>query len=147
MTKVFFQQPNEYQFEDLYIGQRITFPDNTSVYCEEGITITREMQNAFMRLTGNVQQSHTQGDLVYGMLTASFYSTLAGVFLPGKFAMCQDMKITFNKPVYIGDALQISGEITELSEATRRITVKAEIRNQHGERVSKCVLGIGVTEQ
>jgi 3-hydroxybutyryl-CoA dehydratase len=140
---VFFQNSNEYKFDGLTVGQEVQFPEYSK---REGIVITEEMQRTFQKLTGNVQPVHIETPLVYGMLIASFYSTLAGVFLPGKFALCHSMDLTFNKPVYIGDSLIVHGKITEINESVRQITVKARIINQRNEVVSKCILGIGLTE-
>ena len=50
------------------------------------------------------------------------------------------------KPVYIGDRLSVTGKITELNEALKRITIKARIRNQKGETVSRATLAVGVSE-
>lgn len=140
---MFFQESNDFALHDLRVGQIIVFPD-------EGILITRDMQDCFKNLSGNVQPIHTEinehGTLVYGMLTGIYYSTLAGVFLPGKNALCHEMKISFNKPVYVGDKITITGKITEISEALSQITVKAQIKNQKNEIVSKSIMSIGVLD-
>ena len=145
---MYFQEANDFRFADLKIGQSETLG--------EGINVTVEMLQAFKNLSGDVSPCHVdeefatskgfKGQVVYGMLSASFYSTLVGVFLPGKYALFQKADIDFSKPVYVGDTLTVSGKITEMSEAVRQITIKAEIRNQNGERVSKARLEVGLTE-
>jgi len=143
--------PNEFCLSDLYIGQEIEFPHE-----DEGMPLTQEMQHCFTSLSGDTNPIHIDkafalsngfsGILCYGMLTASFYSTLVGVYLPGKYAIFQEADISFSKPVYIGDKLRIKGKITQIHESVKRIIIKAEIRNQHNERVSKAILAVGLTE-
>lgn len=145
---MYFQEANELHFADLRVGQSETLGD--------GVNVTAEMLSAFKDLSGDVSPCHVdeefavskgfKGKVVYGMLSASFYSTLVGVFLPGKYALFQKADIDFCKPVYVGDTLTVSGKISEISEAVKQITIKAEIRNQNGERVSKARLEVGLTE-
>lgn len=120
------------------------------------VTVTKEMHEAFTRLTGDVNPMHMTEEyaqehgyahrLVYGMLTASFYSTLVGVYLPGEHCIFHEVNTTFNAPVYEGDTLQIKGEVVEVHELFRRVKIKAEIRNQHGKKVSRATLMVGVQE-
>jgi acyl dehydratase len=80
------------------------------------------------------------------MLTASFYSTLVGVYLPGKYAIFQEADINFRSPAYIGDTLTVKGKITEIDPVLKRIYIKAEIQNQYGKKVSTAALAVGLTE-
>jgi 3-hydroxybutyryl-CoA dehydratase len=77
-------------------------------------------------------------------LTASFYSTLIGVYLPGKYSIFQKSDISFNKPVYIGDTLSVSGKISDINYVLNRVVIKAEIRNQNKEKVSIATLVVGM---
>jgi len=138
---------NEYKFDNITINQREEFT----------VTITSSMLDMFREITGDVNPMHTEDEyakrqgydsrISYGMLTASFYSTLVGVYLPGKYCIFQECKISFNKPVYVNDILCISGEVTEIHEVLKRITIKAVIRNQRNEKVSKATLVVGVYEE
>jgi 3-hydroxybutyryl-CoA dehydratase len=143
------QKPNEARLGDLLVGQEVSFP-------EEGLPVTAEMQHLFLGLTGDNSPCHMdegfaiekgfRGRLVYGMLTASFYSTLVGVYLPGKYALFQEAHIDFCSPVYTGDTLTVKGKITEIDPVLKRVYIKAEIRNQSGKKVSKASLAVGLTE-
>jgi acyl dehydratase len=150
---------NEFKLADLYIGQQIPSPPVDVSQGDNGylsFTITEAMHHAFMEITGDISPVHISADyakergfndvLVYGMLTASFYSTLIGVYLPGKYGVFQKCDISFNKPVYIGDVLFVSGKISDIHYELKRITIKAEIRNQRKEKVSSATLIAGVTE-
>jgi acyl dehydratase len=114
------------------------------------------MHYAFTKITGDISPIHLSAEyanekgfrdvLVYGMLTASFYSTLIGVYLPGKYGVFQKCDVSFNKPVYIGDTLFVSGKVSDIHYELKRITIKAEIKNQHNEKVSAATLIVGITE-
>lgn len=87
------------------------------------------------------------GKVVYGMLTASLYSTLVGVYLPGKWAILQEINIQFNRPVYVDDQLLVSGEIKELHDTFKQILIIAQIKNHRNERVSKAWIKVGLIER
>ena len=117
------------------------------------VQISEEMMQSFCKFTGDINPLHVDinfarkngyfDKLVYGMLTSSFYSTLVGVYLPGKYCILQDIHIKFHNPVYIGDKLTVEGIVTEVFESTKRILIKATIKNQHGEKVSSAVIKVG----
>ena len=68
--------------------------------------------------------------MVYGMYTASLYSMLVGVYLPGERRLFHECDIHFCAPVYIGDVLTVRGSVKEIDPRFSRIVLKAEIRNQ-----------------
>lgn len=80
------------------------------------------------------------------MLVSAFYSTLAGVYLPGKNCLLQSVDIKMRLPVFIGDMLMVEGTVSEIHEELGIIRVKASISNQNGKKVSKAVLQMGVTK-
>ena len=163
---------NAYRFSDLKLGMTEEFCTaevrggggaavcNTETdTCAQGaypLEISRESLEMFRDLTGDISPIHIDesyarergfaGRVCYGMLISAFYSTLVGVYLPGKYALFQEAHISMAKPVYIGDRLSVTGKITELNEALKRITIKARIRNQKGETVSRATLAVGVSE-
>ena len=119
------------------------------------VQITEKMQNEFRDNTGDINPMHSDPDfakekgfddtLVFGMLTASFFSTLVGVYLPGKNCLFQECKnIRFHNPVFIGDQLTIQGEVIEIDERFKRITIKAIIRKQDQKKVCSAKLMVGV---
>ena len=84
------------------------------------------------------------GRVTYGMLTASFLSTLAGVYLPGKWCLIQRVETDFPKPVYPGDTLTVTGTVKEKDETFRHITLAVRIRNQAGDTVLRGKMRLGV---
>lgn len=137
---------NHYQFKDIYVGLKEEFQ----------VTITKEMLAQFRQMTGDVNPLHTEEDfakakgyetnVAYGMLTASFLSTLAGVYLPGERSLIHSVESKFTKPVYVGDTLTISGQVTECNEMFSVFTMKTTIVNQNGEKVLRGKMQVGVLE-
>ena len=135
---------NHYMFEELKEGISADFT----------VKVTAEMQELFTTLSGDENPMHMTDDyarangyenrLVYGMLTASFYSRLVGMYLPGEHCIFHEADIKFNAPVYVGDELTVFGEVAECDEVFRRIKIKAYIKNQSGKKVSKATLYVGV---
>ena len=136
---------NHYTISDIRVGMSAEF----------SVTVTEEKMTLFRDLTGDCNPLHTDevhakakgypGRVVYGMLCASLYSTLAGAYLPGEHCLLQQVDSKFRKPVFIGDTLTVRGEVTEVSEGLRRITVKAKIRNQNGTLVGTADIYAGVS--
>ncbi len=135
---------NQYRFEDIYVGLKEEFQ----------VTVTEDMLKQFCMMTGDVNPLHTdaavakekgyESNVAYGMLTASFLSTLAGVYLPGERSLIHSVESKFTKPVYAGDILTISGQVTECNEMFSVFTMKTVIVNQKGEKVLRGKMQVGV---
>ena len=81
------------------------------------------------------------------MLTASFYSTVAGLYLPGKYSLIHSFdEISFMKPVFIGDELTVNAEVIDKDEALKMIRLQVIIENQENKKVSKAKMKILVTK-
>jgi 3-hydroxybutyryl-CoA dehydratase len=137
---------NEFKFSEIYLGLEVSF---TAIINEEKMT-------AFLNITGDVSPLHVDAafarqkgfkdKVTYGMLSASFYSTLVGVYLPGRYAVLHGLDIKFMKPVYAGDKLTISGKVAYINESYKQIEVKSLIINQDNVKVSKALIKIGITQ-
>ncbi len=135
---------NRYSVEEIEAGMEEAFQ----------VTITEEMLNKFKEITGDVNPLHTDETfaktkgydscVAYGMLTASFLSTLAGVYLPGEKSLIHSVETKFVKPVFVGDILTVTGKVTERNELFSVITLKVTIKNQNGEKVLRGSMQIGV---
>lgn len=133
---------NEYTYEQIDAGHRESFT----------VTVTEEMMEQFLRMTGDVNPLHMDAGyartrqyedrVVYGMLTSAFYSTLAGVYLPGKYSLIHSVESKFLRPVYVGDCLTVSGTVKEKEDAYRMLILHLLITNQKGEKVSKGTMQI-----
>ena len=90
------------------------------------------------------KSSGMKGKVVYGMLSSAFYSTLVGVYLPGKYALLHEISLQFSKPVFIGDKLKISGEVVSINDTFNQIVLKAQIINQNLQKISRAKIKIGI---
>lgn len=135
---------NEYTIKDLTEGKKESF----------SVTVTEEMMSRFFENTGDCNPFHSDADfaknvagykdkVVYGMLTASFLSTLAGVYLPGKYSLIQDVKVSFPQAVYVGDTLEVCGEVVSVHESLNNFGMKVSIVNQKGECVLRGKMTVG----
>jgi acyl dehydratase len=134
---------NEYRWSDLSIGLKHSFD----------ASFTAQDTAAFAKLSGDTNPQHTDeeyaksaaftGPVLFGMLVASLYSQLAGVYLPGKFALLQGMNVDFNSPCYAGDRLTCAGEIVFMNKAYQRFEIEATTRKQDRELVSKALIRVG----
>jgi 3-hydroxybutyryl-CoA dehydratase len=112
------------------------------------------MMDMFLKLSGDDNPLHRdtafaaargfRDRVAYGLLSASFYSTLAGVHLPGRNCLLHGVDVSFLAPVYVGDVLTVAGEIIHLTDAYRQAQIAATITNGQGEKVSKAKIRIGL---
>lgn len=137
---------NEYTYETISVGIEESF----------SVTISEEMLNNFKALSGDENPMHNDEEyaiehgfsskIVYGMLTASFYSKLAGMYLPGKYCILKSVESFFERPVYVNDTLTVKGKVKEKDERFNQIIVKAKIVNSNGKTVSKANIIAGFYE-
>ena len=99
--------------------------------------------NPFHRDDDFARKHGFRSHAAFGMLTASFLSTLAGMYLPGEKSIIQNTEVKFMQPVYPGDTLLISGEVAEKNDAYRVIRIKVSIKNDAGKKVLRGSMQIG----
>ncbi|MCF0142117.1 MAG: MaoC family dehydratase N-terminal domain-containing protein [Parasporobacterium sp.] len=136
---------NTYTYEEINTGHQESF----------NVTVTREMCDSFRNITGDINPLHKDKEtaesrgyedtVVFGMLTASFLSTLAGVYLPGERSLIQQVEVKFSKPVFPGDELTVTGKVSEKNDTFRFIVLKVEIK-RGSEKVLKGTMQIGVLD-
>ena len=137
---------NYYHYEDLSVGQTEEF----------SAVVSEDMLETFKQISGDSNPLHNDDSfakshgypqrVVYGMLTASFLSTLAGMYLPGAYCLIQSVETKFVNPVFIGDKLLVSGTVAELNDSVRQIVLKVVVTNQDGKKVLRGTMKLGVLE-
>ena len=138
---------NEYKFNDIQIGAEVSFSYN----------LDKEKMSKFFEITGDNNPLHTDLDyaiengynenVVYGQLTASALSTLAGVYMPGKYSLIHSIETSFLKPVFLSTCpLKIVGKVEDKDERFKFIILKFSIFNNKGEKVCKGKMKVGVIE-
>lgn len=138
---------NEYRISEISVGMSESF----------STTVTENMMQGFLDITGDENPLHINNDfarergfegrVVYGMLTASLISTLGGCYIPGKYCLIQGVEIKFSKPVFIGDTLNVAGEVIKVDYDLKYLEIKVIIRNQSNEKVLRGVLKAGVMDE
>lgn len=137
---------NHYTLSELHVGLSAEF----------SYKVTPEKMALFFELTGDDSPIHMDADyaaqrgyenrVMYGMLGASLFSTLAGVYLPGEHCLLHSVECKFAKPVLVGETLTVRGEITEINETFREITIKGIIFNAEGKKVTRAIIKAGVAQ-
>ena len=138
---------NHYSFEDIKTGMSESFTAK----------ITSEMMDSFREVSGDINPLHNDKEfakehgfndrVVFGMLTSSFLSTLAGVYLPGEKSLIHEVDVKFKKPVFVGDVLTIKGEVSEINADFKVFTMKVTMINQKDEKVLRGSMRIGLLEK
>jgi 3-hydroxybutyryl-CoA dehydratase len=136
----------EYLFSEIVVGLKHSFE----------VILSEDKMQKFLEISGDTNPMHLDSTyakakgmkdrVVYGMLSSSFYSTLVGVYLPGKFALLHQINLQFSKPVFVGDKLIISGEVVSINDTFRQIEVKAQIFNQNLQKISRAKIKIGIVK-
>ena len=109
------------------------------------VKITEDILNNFASISGDFNPLHMdeeyakstkfQKRVCHGMLLASFFSRLIGMYIPGKSSLYFSQSLNFVAPCFIGDTLKISGTITKKTSATKMLTLNTEIHNQNKDCV------------
>ena len=133
-------------YEQLHIGLSASFER----------LLKAEDLDAFAALSGDHNSLHTDqayavaggfpGRVAHGMLSGALYSTLVGMHLPGLRALLMGIDISFHAPVFAGDRLTISGEITHRQDAFKLIEITAKIVDQDGRKLSKAKIKVGLRD-
>ena len=114
---------------------------------EKSVRYSRKLNCYYAHMDAEYAQKRGYpGRVVYGMLGASFFSTLAGVYLPGEHCLLHGVECKFAKPVFIGDTLTITGTVVNVSEAVAEAEIKAVITNQDGKRVTRGIIKAGLAK-
>ena len=116
------------KFDEFEVGQKHKFE----------VTVTKDKVEEFMRVTGDRNPIHHDKifasdtrfgrPVCHGMLLASFFSTIVGMYLPGEGALYLTQELNFRKPVFVGDTVEVSGEIIKKQDAQRILTLKMSVK-------------------
>ena len=128
--------PIEYSFDELSIGQKATFTKK----------IDEKLMDDFAKLSGDFNPLHMNEKyaantnfgkrVCHGMLLASFFSQLVGMYMPGKNSLYFSQSLNFRNPGFVDDEITIMGEIIEKKSTTKIVTIKTSIYNQN----EKCLV-------
>lgn len=124
-----------WRIDEFQIGQHVTLTK----------TFTHEDVQRFIEITGDVNPLHVDEDfaartqfghrILHGMLTASIFSTMVGMILPGTGAIYRSQTLNFLRPVAIGETLTAHFVVRSIDRGKHRLTIESWIENEAGERV------------
>lgn len=136
-------QPNDLPYEAIEAGHTFSFER----------TFTKEDVEAFAALSGDRNPLHLDEEfgskspfgstIVHGMLTANLFSTLMGMYCPGKRNLYLSQSLHFTSPVYRNEKLKVEGEVLRKSDSTKTITIRTTVYKEdetialHGEALVK----------
>ena len=123
----------EYTYDEIEIGLKKEF----------SVEITESLVNEFARISGDHSPIHMNNEyasttsfkkrVVHGMLLASFFSRVDGMYLPGKHALYLSQSVEFRNPCFIGDTVKVSSEVIDKSESTKILKIESKITNQQNK--------------
>jgi 3-hydroxybutyryl-CoA dehydratase len=117
-------------------------------------TFTEADLQRFIEITGDVNPLHVQDAfaagtkfgrrVLHGMLTASIFSTMVGMLIPGTGAIYRSQTIRFLLPVFIGDTVTAHFVVRSVDRVRHRLEIDAWIENEAGEHVieGSCEAGL-----
>lgn len=124
-----------YSIGEIYIGMKKSVSK----------TISESDVYTYAGLIGDINPVHVNAEyakntrfgerIVHGMLTASFFSTIVGMLIPGADAIYLGQTCRFLLPVKFGDTITATGEVTKIVPEKRIAYMKTTITNQRGEVV------------
>jgi len=123
------------RIDDFQPGQHATFSK----------TFTEEDVRRFIEITGDTNPLHVDEKfaaktqfghrVLHGMLTASIFSTMVGMFLPGSGAIYRSQTLRFLLPVAIGETVTAHFVVRSVDRAKHRLEIDSWIENEAGQRV------------
>lgn len=135
---------NKYIYDEITVGLKEEFT----------VEVKLEDMERFCKITGDMNPLHInryyakeygfRDRVVYGMLTASYLSTLAGVYLPGEKSLIQNVEINFVKPVFLNEVLTIVGKVINKNDTFKIIKIGFSILNGQKEKVVRGKMDVGV---
>ena len=123
------------RIEDFEVGQHASFTK----------TFTEADLQHFIAITGDTNPLHVDDAfaattpfgqrILHGMLTASIFSTMVGMLLPGTGAIYRSQTIRFLLPVYLNETVTAHFVVRSIDRSKHRMEIDAWIENEAGEHV------------
>jgi 3-hydroxybutyryl-CoA dehydratase len=115
-------------FEDLSVGMRESYSKQVKSSDVVGFAEISGDRNPIHLSEHFAAKTPFGGRIAHGLYTASLISAVIGTRLPGPGAIYIAQTLRFLAPVRIGDTVEASVEIVELSEKGRRGKLRCECR-------------------
>lgn len=122
---------NSFTYDEIYIGQKESI---TKAITQGDIHVFAGLVDDYSPIHVNKEfgeKSPFKKNIAHGFISGSLFSTLVGTRLPGAGALYVSQTLNFKAPVYIGDVITASVEVTEKKEKGT-IVMKSLAVNQNG---------------
>ena len=120
-------EPATYTYDQISVGQSVQFD----------VEITEALVKQFAEISGDTNPLHMDqayaattsfgGRIAHGLLSASFFSQLVGMHLPGKNALYLSQQLLFREPVHIGTRVTVCGTVVQKIDAARTIKIQTTV--------------------
>lgn len=120
---------------DFYVGERASL---TKTVSEADVAIYADLIGDFNPLHVDdeyARKSRFGRRIAHGMLTAGLISAVLGNKLPGAGGIYLSQQIEFLAPVYLGDTIATTVEVTAWRPDKRILTLKTDCYNQDERQV------------
>jgi len=117
-------------FDEIKVGSSYSFKR----------TITSQDVLQFSSLSGDVNPLHVDDEfakkspfrkkVVHGLLTASLFSTLIGMYCPGQNSLYLSQTLRFKKPLFYDETVNVSGIVMAKVDSLKIVTIKTEITRE-----------------
>ena len=124
-------------FDEIAIGDNATYTR----------LITNQEVEAFAAISGDHNPLHLDPDyaattpfgecIAHGMLTGALISAAIAMQLPGPGSVYLNQSLQFRAPVFLGDTLTVTLEVTEKHVKRPWVTLSCTVENQDGKAVAK----------
>lgn len=124
-------------FDEIAIGDTATYTR----------LITNQEVEAFAAISGDHNPLHLDPDyaattpfgecIAHGMLTGALISAAIAMQLPGPGSVYLSQTMQFRAPVFLGDTLTVTLEVTEKHGKRPWVTLSCMVENQDGKAVAK----------
>ena len=116
--------------------------------------VTQEVYAGFIAIFRDRNDLHTdsvfarargfQDMVMHGNILNGFISYFVGECLPLRNVIIHAQEIKYNKPVYLGDRLELQVEVTEVVESVGVVQFRFQFLNQTSVTVAKGKIQIGI---
>ena len=115
---------NKIPLEEICIGMQVSYSQ----------TVTDSDIKAFAGISGDrnpvhldevyAESSRYKKRIAHGLMTASYFSALFGTKIPGEGCVYVSQSLQFKRPVYIGDTVTATVEVTGINLEKKRVFFK-----------------------
>jgi len=115
---------NKIPLEEIEIGMNVSYSQ----------TITDTDVKAFAGISGDRNPVHLDEEyaensrykkrIAHGLMTASYFSALFGTKIPGEGCVYVSQSLNFKRPVYLGDTVTATVEVTSVDLAKKKVFFK-----------------------